>query len=136
MNERMTLGATLYVRESGKAAAFYCEAFGLEIGYNSRNDDGTYIHAELEKKGVGIFALSESRDEAARKSMLAASQPVTSLGINLESEAELNHAYETLSREGHVLRPIGSLPWSPYSADVVDRYGVCWYLYVSQHRPV
>jgi uncharacterized glyoxalase superfamily protein PhnB len=40
-----------------------------------------------------------------------------------------------LAKEGRVLRPLGALPWTPRSADVVDRYGVCWYLYVSQHRP-
>lgn len=132
----MTLGATLYVRDSGSAADFYRDAFGMEIGYHARSDDGTYIHAELEKDGRSVFAVSESRDEATRKFLLTAGQPVTSLGINLESAAELQHAYETLAREGHVLRPIGSLPWSPSSADVVDKYGVCWYLYVTQHRPV
>ncbi|MCK9169948.1 MAG: hypothetical protein M0P01_05990 [Treponema sp.] len=42
----MTLGATLYVKNSTEAAAFYCDAFGMNIGYNARNDDGTYLHAE------------------------------------------------------------------------------------------
>jgi len=58
-----------------------------------------------------------------------------SLGVNLNSDEELYHAYEMLSAGGHILRPAGELPWSPLSADVVDKYGICWYIYVSQHKP-
>ncbi len=58
-----------------------------------------------------------------------------SYGINLDNNEELDHAFKTLSNGGHVLRELGSLPWSPASADLVDKYGVCWYIYVSQHRP-
>ena len=130
----MTLGATLYVQDSRGAAAFYCQAFGMTIGYNALHPDGTYLHAELGNDGHSIFAVSESPDAAARKAMLAAAQPTMSLGLSLDDDA-LQHAYESLATEGRVLRPIGSLPWSPRAADVVDRYGVCWYLYVSQHRP-
>jgi len=131
----MHLGATLYVHNSRDAAAFYCDTFGMTIGYHASHDDGTYLHAELEKDGVSIFAVSEFHDEAARAAMLAAQQPTMSLGINLNNDAELSHAYTTLAKDGHVLRPLGSLPWSPSSADVVDKFGVCWYIYVSQHKP-
>lgn len=131
----MHLGATLYVHNSRDAAAFYCDAFAMTIGYDASHDDGTYLHAELEKDGVSIFAVSEFHDEAARTAMLAAQQPTMSLGINLNNDAELSHAFAALAKDGHVLRPLGSLPWSPSSADVVDKFGVCWYIYVSQHKP-
>ncbi|OQA20699.1 MAG: hypothetical protein BWY63_01473 [Chloroflexi bacterium ADurb.Bin360] len=131
----MHLGATLYVHNSRGAAAFYCDAFAMTIGYHASHADGTYLHAELEKDGASIFAVSEYHDEAARAAMLAAQQPTMSLGINLNNDAELSHAYTTLAKDGHVLRPLGSLPWSPSSADVVDKFGVCWYIYVSQHKP-
>jgi PhnB protein len=131
----MTLGATLYVRDSEGAAAFYCDAFKMAIGYSARNDDGTYLHAELERAGACIFAVSESRDEAIREAMKSARQPTMSLGVNLDDDAELRRAYELLKRGGQVIRPLGAVPWSPCSADVVDKYGVCWYLFVSQYRP-
>jgi Uncharacterized protein conserved in bacteria len=131
----MTLGATLYVHGTDSAVDFYCNAFGMTQGYSVRHDNGTYLHSELLKNGVSIFAVSESSDDTVRGAVLAAAQPVTSLGINLDSDDELRHAYEALSAEGHVLRPLGSLPWSPCSADVVDKFGVCWYIYVSQHKP-
>ena len=131
----MTLGSTLYVQSSNEAADFYCDAFGMKIGYNVKHENGTYLHAELEKDGCSIFAVSESEDKKTRELMLSAKQPTMSLGINLNNENELRHVYDKLIETGHILRQIGSLPWSPLSADVVDKYGVCWYIYVSQHKP-
>ena len=131
----MVLGSTLYVKNSIEAAEFYCSAFHLSIGYHAWHEDGTYLHAELERDGNSIYAVSESKDEAIRTAMIAATQPTISLGINLDDDEELHHAFGILEKGGHVLRPIGSLPWSPSSADLVDKFGVCWYLFVSQHRP-
>jgi len=131
----MTLGATLYVKNSSEAVDIYTDALKLELGYNVKNEDGTYLHGELMKRGSTLFAVSESDDETIRHALITAKQPAVSLGINLDDDDELDYAFEKLSRDGHVLRPPGSLPWSPYSTDIVDRFGVCWYLYVTQHKP-
>jgi PhnB protein len=131
----MNLGATLYVKNSVEAVQFYMEVFGMTLGYHAYHSDGTFLHAELQKGENSIFAVSENNDEEITRSMLAAKQPTMSCGINLDNNVELDHAYHTLVKDGHVLRELGELPWSPYSADVVDKYGVCWYIYVSQHRP-
>ena len=131
----MNLGATLYVKNSVEGVEFYIEAFGMTLGYNVKNSDGSFLHAELLKGEASIFAVSENNDEEIVRSMLASKQPTMSYGINLDNDDELNHAYEILIEGGHILRELGSLPWSPSSADIVDKYGVCWYIYVSQHRP-
>jgi uncharacterized glyoxalase superfamily protein PhnB len=131
----MNLGATLYVKNSVEAVEFYMEAFGMTLGYNAKNSDGSFLHAELLKGGESIFAVSENNDEEIVRSMLTSMRPTMSYGINLDNDDELNHAYKILTAGGHILRELGSLPWSPCSADIVDKYGVCWYLYVSQHRP-
>jgi uncharacterized glyoxalase superfamily protein PhnB len=131
----MTLGATLYVHNSIEAAQFYCNAFSMTIGYNAKHENNGYLHAELEENGNSIFAVSESSDMAIKKVMKSTNQPTMSLGINLDSIEELYHAYSEIIKDGHIIRPIGPLPWSPCSADVVDQFGVCWYIYVSQHKP-
>lgn len=131
----MILGATLYLNNSTDAAIFYCNAFNMVIGYNVKHENGTYLHAELEKDGNCIFAVSESNDVTIRNEMISANQPTMSLGVNLNNDVELLHAYEILIKDGHILRPLGPLPWSPCSADVVDKYGVCWYIFVSLHKP-
>ena len=131
----MNLGVTLYVKNSVEAVEFYMNAFGMTLGYNAKNSDDSFLHAELLKGGESIFAVSENRDEEIGRLMLAAKQPTMSCGVNLNNDDELYHAYNILAAGGHVLRELGSLPWSPCSADIVDKYGVCWYIYVSQHRP-
>lgn len=131
----MEFGATLYVKNSVEALDFYLDAFGMQLGYNAKNEAGTFLHAELEKGGKSIFAVSESDQPDIVNAMLTTERPTMSYGISLESNEELDHAYEKLSEGGHVLRELGSLPWSPASADVVDKYGIYWYIYVSQHRP-
>ena len=131
----MNLGATLYVKNSVEAVQFYIEAFGMTLGYNAKNSDGLFLHAELLKGEASIFAVSENNDEEIARSMLASKQPTMSYGINLDNDDELHHAYKILVEGGHILRELGPLPWSPCSADIVDKYGVCWYIYVSQHRP-
>jgi len=131
----MNLGATLYVQNSVDAVEFYMEAFGMTLGYNVKNADGSFLHAELHKGEESIFAVSENHDEEIVRAMLVSRQPTMSYGVNLANDDELQHAYQILARGGHILRELGSLPWSPCSADIVDKYGVCWYIYVSQHRP-
>lgn len=130
----MTLGATLYLQGSAEAVAFYCDAFNMKVGYHELHDNGTYLHAELEKDGKSVFAVSEASDADIKAAMLVARHPTMSLGVNLDTDEELTHAYETLIKDGHVLRPLGPLPWSPASADVVDKNGVCWYLFVAQYK--
>jgi len=131
----MNLGATLYVQNSAEAVAFYIEAFRMTLGYNVKNSDGSFFHAELLKGEESIFAVSENNDEEIARAMVASKRPTMSYGINLDNNDELNQAYTLLVEGGHILRELGSLPWSPCSADIVDKYGVCWYIYVSQHRP-
>ena len=131
----MDLGVTLYVKNSVEAVSFYKKAFGMSLGYNAKNEGDSYLHAELMKDGKTIFAVSESSDENIARAILNAQWPTMSLGVNLDDEDEMKAAYAMLIEGGRILRPLGPLPWTPLSADVVDRYGVCWYLYVSQHRP-
>ena len=55
--------------------------------------------------------------------------------VELADEAAIRRAVDMLSPGGEVKRPVGSLPWSPCCAEVVDRFGVWWYLTVEQHQP-
>lgn len=102
----MTLGATLYIKNTNEAVVFYQEAFGMTLGYNEKFPDGSYMHV--------AHKIS----------------PIVSLGISFVTENEVRQAYDYLMREGIAYREIGELPWSKCSADVLDKFGVYWYLYV------
>ena len=131
----MHLGATLYVHNSVEAVAFYREAFGLELGYHEMYPDGSFLHAELCKDGVEVFAVSESGNVEFAEAMRTTHWPTMSYGIDFDREAETRRAYDMLASDGHVLRPLGPLPWNPCCADVVDKYGVYWYIYTLEPRP-
>ena len=130
----MRLGATLYIKNTPEAVPFYLNAFGLTLGYNERNPDGTYLHATLLKDGTEIFCVSESKNEAFVRMMLQSSlresRPTMSYGLDFTNDSEVQHAYELLREKGTVMLPIGSLPWSSCCAEVIDPYGVYWYLAV------
>ena len=130
----MQTGMTLYIYNTLEAIEFYQEAFGLSLGYNEKFPDGTYMHAELQKNGVNVFAVSESPNRVLVSAMHEFAQnavsPTTSVGLKFDTEDEIKHAYSMLVTEGIIHRPLGSLPWSVCSADVLDKYGVYWYIYI------
>lgn len=130
----MELGITLYIKNTVEAVEFYKAAFGMTLGYNEKFPDGTYMHAELQKDGKTIVAVSESPNEEFVKTMQACAKkdifPTVSCGISFDTEEEVHRAYNMLKEEGIVRRPLGPLPWSVCSADVLDKYGVYWYIYV------
>lgn len=130
----MNLGMTLYIKNTLEAVDFYQKAFGMTLGYNEKFPNGTYMHAELQKDGKTIFAVSETENdelvtimhELAKKKV----PPTTSCGINFDTEEAIKVAFDMLAKEGIVYRPIGELSWSPCSADVLDKFGVYWYIYM------
>jgi PhnB protein len=130
----MKLGATLYIKNTVEAVEFYKEAFGMTLGYHERFPDGTFMHAVLLKDGQEKFAVSESQNDAFVSVMLSSSlkesRPTMSYGINFDNEDEVRKAYSMLAEGGKVLLPLGSLPWSSCCADVIDKYGVYWYITV------
>lgn len=106
----------------------------MTLGYHEKFPDGTYMHAALLKDGEEIFAVSESANDAFVENMLKSDlkqlRPTMSYGIDFSTENEVKKAYEILAEDGTVLRPLGQLPWSACCADVVDKFGVYWYITV------
>lgn len=130
----MKLGATLYIKNTIEAVEFYKEAFGMTLGYHERFPDGSFLHAVLQRDGNEVFAVSESQNDEFVNTMLASSlkesRPTMSYGLNFDNEDEVKKAYSMLAEGGKVLLPLGSLPWSSCCAEVVDKYGVYWYITV------
>lgn len=124
----MKIGTGLYVKNSMGAVELYKEAFGLELGYHVKNPDGTYFHSELYKDGQEILSVVESSNNYIEEN-------IVQLGMSFDSEAAVERAYALLSEGGTIKTPLGPLPWSPCAADVIDRFGVWWYITAPQHYP-
>jgi PhnB protein len=128
----MKLGATLYIRNTVEAVALYQEAFGLTLGYHEKFEDGTYMHAALCKDGEEVFAISECRNDAfvdlMLKANLKSARPAMSYGLTMENPQAVEKAFELLRAGGNIMMPLGTLPWSACCAEVIDRYGIYWYI--------
>ncbi|KAB8145746.1 VOC family protein [Chloroflexia bacterium SDU3-3] len=129
----MKIGFQLYLRDSAKAVALYQRAFGATLGHHVYSPDGTFMHAELYVDGTLLLAVSEANNTHAQQDMArysATTYPAMNFCVTLESEQAVRHAYAALAEGANILYPLGPLPWSACCANVVDRFGVFWYLTV------
>ncbi len=124
----MKIGTGLYVKNSMEAVKLYKEVFGLELGYHVKNPDGTYFHSELYKDGQEILSVVEASGDYITEN-------IVQLSVSFENESAVEKAYFLLSEGGTIKTPLGPLPWSPCAADVIDRFGVWWYITAPQHYP-
>ncbi len=129
----MKIGLQVYVQGTREAVPFYQKAFGATLGYNVKNPNGTYMHAELKVAGTQLLALSESGSSTGTENMKRYSStdyPTMNFCVKLDSVEEVKRTYEVLIEGGNILFPLGPLPWSACCANVVDRFGVFWYMHV------
>ena len=124
----MQIGYGLHVRNSVEAVEFYKEVFGLKLGYHVKNPDGSYFHSELYKNDKEFLSVVECSSNDSK-------EHTVQLGVTFDTETEVHKAYAFLSAEGIVKTSIGPLPWSPCAADVIDKFGVWWYITAPQHHP-
>jgi len=122
-------GVGIAVKNNVEAVEFYKKVFGLELGFfemfpENHPNYGDYQHAVLMKDGKEIFAVaSQSHDFN-----FDAKKQVISFGFYFDNEAELREAFAILSEDGFIVNPIGAVPWSPCCADVIDKFGISWWI--------
>ncbi|OPX44156.1 hypothetical protein CLHUN_19550 [Ruminiclostridium hungatei] len=129
----MKISLQAYIKGSEEAVPFYQSAFGTELGYNVRNSDGTFMHVELYLDGELLMAVSEAGSQVGSELMKghsSADYPTMNFGVSLGNEEAVKRAYNILAEGGNVLLPLGPLPWNTCCANVIDKFGVFWYLCV------
>ena len=138
----MKIGATIFVdsiEKSYEAVELYKEAFGLTLGFNQSYEDTSwmkefgvaaddnfvpqkgYFHAELTYNGENILSVSAEGENG------RTSKNFIQLGLNLGSEEVVKRAVSILSDGKVTAAPIS---YNPCAADVVDKYGVWWFISV------
>jgi PhnB protein len=83
---------------------------------------------ELYKDGEEFLSVIEAPKDGGKND-------IVQLGVTLADEAEVRKAFELLSVGGTVKTPVGPLPWSPCSGEVVDKFGVWWFVTAPMHHP-
>ncbi|HAN22097.1 MAG: hypothetical protein A2Y15_03780 [Clostridiales bacterium GWF2_36_10] len=130
----MRLGATLYVKNSFEAVERYKEAFGLTLGYHVIHDEEEigqhYFHASLMRGEEEIFAVSEFGNylEDRYLAEIPISRHNTEICLGLGSEEAVKKAFSVLSEGGMVITPLESTSWNACVAQVVDKYGIGWFI--------
>ena len=113
----------MYVKGSGEALKFYQKAFNAELVCEYKNDDGSYMHAELDAFGQ-ILAISEADEKVSGNTM----QFCFHFG---ESGIEkVKHAYEVLKDGAEILSPLGECSFSRCMFGLIDKFGVSWCLFI------
>lgn len=88
--------------------------------------EGTVRHATFTIHGQTFMCIDSSVMHAFTFT------PAMSLYVNCETEDEIDTLFEKLSRDGEVLMPLNSYPFSEKFAWINDRYGVSWQLSFAQ----
>ena len=111
----------IYVRGSDKALEFYKRAFNAETVCAYTNDDGTYMHAELNVHGQ-ILAISElGADEAVPGNTMQ-----LCLHFGAGNAGEVYKAYDVLKEDSLTDDTVGDTGYSKHGFSLIDRYGVHW----------
>ena len=125
------LEGTLLVRDLDEAFDFYKNVFGMKEvfhhGYNILELNGEHFYS--------IFEVSAEEHDLFIKMMFAASYRILNAGIELQTEAEVRSIYELLTEDGQVVNTVGPRPWTPCAADVIDKYGVGWFVSMPMSSP-
>lgn len=81
------------------------------------------MHAEINWNDQNIISISEPNEWA-----ISGKNMQFCITFGIENEEALKKAYEILKEDGQILYPLGPCDWSKCMADVIDKFGVRWYL--------
>jgi len=110
----------MFVKGSIDAVELYKAAFRAELLCAYPNDDGGYMHAELNAHGQ-VLAISEITEEA-----IAGNTMMFCMHFGAGGEDHVRHAYDVLKDGARIHTPIGPCSFSPCMFGLIDSYGINW----------
>jgi len=124
-----SFGCGISVKNNMEAVEFYKKVFGFELGDyevfpEGHPYHGEYMHAPMLKDGKELFAVQSLTHE------FDAEKQIINFGCYFDNEAEVREAFALLSEGGIVKEPLGPVPWSPFCATVIDKFGITWWISV------
>lgn len=124
----MNISSQVYVKGSMEAADLYCRAFGLEKGLEIKAEaKNEYMHCELTLNGKLFMAVSESPKDC-DTSQKTVWQTMAFNVYDMGSEEAVRRAYDILKDGGTVIDPLGPCDWNSYCSNLIDRFGVFWWI--------
>lgn len=115
----------VYVKGSIEAVELYQKAFDAKIVSEYKNENGSYIHAELDVFGQ-IVALAE----ALAGERIAGTTMQLCFHLDKNKEESIKKAYELLKEDADISFSLGKSFFSPLMFGLIDKYGVNWNLFL------
>lgn len=112
------------VKGSVEALEFYKKAFNAEVICSYLNDDGSYMHAELNVYGQ-VLAISEIDND-----VNVGNPMMFCFHFGDGGEEKIRTAYEVLKKDAIQCTPVGPCDYSPCQFVLLDKFGVNWCLFV------
>ena len=113
----------IYVKGSVEAVEFYQNAFDAKLGFNEKNSEGEYLHAELDLFGQ-ILAVSEGKNNIIGNNMQFC------LHFQNDEKNIVTKAFDVLKNGARKIdQPPGPCIFSPYMTSLIDKYDVYWCLF-------
>ena len=114
----------IYVKGSAEAIKFYQKAFDAPLVAAYQNDDGTYMHAELDVYGQ-ILAVSEEDSNRTFGNRMQ-----FCLHFQSDEKDKVTKAYNVLAENAlEICDPLGPCSYSPHMASLIDRFGIFWCIF-------
>ena len=114
----------VYVKGSVEAVEFYQKAFQAEILCTYPDENGGYMHAELDAYGQ-IIAVSESPEPVSTGNAM-----MFCFHFGEGHEQEVQRAYEVLKEGAKSCSPLGPCDYSPCQFTLIDKFGISWCAFV------
>ena len=114
----------MYINDSSNAVDLYQKAFEATLSNEYKDENGNYIHAELNAFGQ-ILAISEANEERISGNTM---QFCFHLGEG--NEEVVKKSYDLLKDGGEILQPLGACFFSSYMFGLIDKFGINWCLFV------
>jgi len=115
----------IFVKGSDKALAFYQNLFDANVICSYPNPDRTLMHSELDVYGQ-IMMVSELLEESA----ITGNTMMFCLHFGEGTEDTVKRIYDALKDEAKIISPLGPCTYSPLEADLIDKFGVRWCIFV------
>lgn len=115
----------VFVKESVKALEFYRKAFDAKVLCTHLYSDETLSHSELDVYGQ-IMMVSELIEENA----ITGNTMMFCLHFEEGKEDIVLKIYDILKDEAKIISSLGPCDYSPFEADLIDKFGIRWCIFI------
>lgn len=113
----------VYVKGSKEALELYRKAFCADVLCTYPDENGGYMHAELNAWGQ-VIAIFEITEEVKSGNTMQFCFDFGEGGAD-----KVRTAYEVLKQDAISFTPIGKCDYSPCQFVLTDKFGVCWCIF-------